>query len=215
MPADWRSVLRHLAVATPWALLVGAATLVAGCVTLVARWPDALWPLHGMALGVVVGTAAVAVDERAALLVDVCPRPLWWRTAVRAWGPVSLALVWVTLHAALRADLPARLDVLVLQGLVASALGFGMATAGRAAGRAEPGIVVAVTAVPLVAGAALARPFEADLPLFPVWPHEDWERAALLWAALGVTALSVLTLALWHDGRPAPRRRSVAPNRLA
>lgn len=198
--------LRYLVGATHWSLLAGSALIMAGGVTLVARWPDALWPLHGTALGLLVGVAAVAVDERCSAVVDVSPRPLWWRTAVRSVGPLALVVVWATAHWALRAPLPDRLDVLVLQGAVAAGLGFGLATAARATGRSEPGAVIAATAVPLVAGAALARPFESDLPLFPVWPHEDWDRALLIWTVLGATAALAAARALWRDARPRRNR---------
>lgn len=203
--------LRYLLAATQWSLLAGVALLMAGGVTLVARWPDALWPLHGAALGLVMGAAAVAVDERCALVVDVSPRPLWWRTAVRSVGPTILILVWAAVHWVLRAPLPDHLEVLILQGAVAAGLGFGLATAARAAGHGEPGAVLAATAVPLVAGAALARPFETDLPLFPVWPHEDWSRAALIWAVLGTAAALVAGRALWRDAR---QRRAVGDAHL-
>ncbi len=202
MAGRFGGTLRYLLAATQWSFLAGAALLVAGGVALVAGWPEALWPLHGSTLAVVVGAAAVAVDERCALVVDVGPRPLWWRTAVRSIGPITLVLVWATVHWVLRARLPDHLEVLVLQGAVAAGLGFGLATAARATGRSEPGTVLAATAVPLVAGAALARPFETDLPLFPVWPHEDWGRAVAIWTVLGVTVLLVAGRALWRDARP-------------
>jgi len=198
--------LRYLSAATRWPLLTGAVCLVAGGVALVARWPDALWPVHGTVLGVVVGAAAVAVDERCALVVDVSPRPLWWRTAARAIGPTVLVAVWATVHWVFRASLPKHLWVLILQGAVAAGIGFGLATGARASGRSEPGTVLAATAIPLIAGVALARPFETDLPLFPVWPHENWDRALTIWMALGVGAVLVGVGALWSDAR---QRRSL------
>ena len=198
--------LRYLVGATHWSLLAGSALIMAGGVTLVARWPDALWPLHGTALGLLVGVAAVAVDERCSAVVDVSPRPLWWRTAARAIGPTVLVAVWATVHWVFRASLPKHLWVLILQGAVAAGIGFGLATGARASGRSEPGTVLAATAIPLIAGVALARPFETDLPLFPVWPHENWDRALTIWMALGVGAVLVGVGALWSDAR---QRRSL------
>ena len=84
--------LRYLVGATHWSLLAGSGLIIGAGVALVARWPEALWPLHGTALGLMVGMAAVAVDERCATVVDVSPRPLWWRTAVRSVGPLALVL---------------------------------------------------------------------------------------------------------------------------
>lgn len=200
--------VRHAVVATRWSLLAASGVAAAGCVVLVSRWPAALWPLHGAALGLLTGAAAAAVDERCAAVVDTAPRPLWWRTAGRAVVPVALAVVWVVTHALVRDRLPDHLDVLVLQGVVAVGLGFAVATASRVRGRGEPGQALAAAVVPLVLGAALARPFEAELPLFPVWPHEDWRRAALLWAAGGVVAVVVGGWALWSDARSRSVARS-------
>ena len=207
--APLRGAIRHLAAATRWAIIVGAGGLVVGAVARVARWPAELWPLHGAALGLVIGASAVAVDERCAAVVDVAPRPLWWRTAVRAVGPLALVTIWIAAHGAARDGLPDHLDVLVLQGAVAALIGFGLATTARAAGRAEPGTALAATAVPLLAATALARPFEADLPVFPVWPHEDWGRATRLWALAGGAVAIVTARALWRDARHGPpgRRR--------
>lgn len=201
-PGHLGGTLRYLVAATHWSLLAGSGLIIGAGVALVARWPEALWPVHGTALGLMVGMAAVAVDERCATVVDASPRPLWWRTAVRSAGPLALVLFWATAHWALRAPLPDRLDVLILQGAVACGIGFGLATAARASGRSEPGVTLAAAAVPLVAGAALARPFEPDLPLFPVWPHEDWDRALLIWTVLGTAAALVAAQALWRDARP-------------
>ena len=62
--------LRYLVAATHWSLLAGSGLIIGAGVALVARWPEALWPLHGTALGLMVGMAAVAVDERCATVVD-------------------------------------------------------------------------------------------------------------------------------------------------
>lgn len=206
-----RAVVRaagvHARPAVPWALLWVTSALVAGLLAAVARWPYAVWPLHGVALGLLAGTSAWAVDERCAAIVDVAPRPLWWRSVVRSVAPAVLVGVWLGGHAVGRANLPDHLDLFLLQGAAAAGLGFATATAARTAGRAEPGQRFAVMVIPITTGLALARPASDHLPLFPVWPHEDWSRSVAIWSALAALAVVTGAVALWHDGRARTPRR--------
>lgn len=72
-PGHLGGTLRYLVAATHWSLLAGSGLIIGAGVALVARWPEALWPVHGTALGLMVGMAAVAVDERCATVVDASP----------------------------------------------------------------------------------------------------------------------------------------------
>lgn len=189
-------------------MLVWVTTaLVAGLLATVSLWPYAVWPLHGAALGLMAGTSAWAADERCAAIVDVAPRPLWWRSVVRSVVPAALVAVWLGGHASARANLPDHLDLFLLQGVVAAGLGFAMATAARTTGRARPGQRFAAVVVPVTTGLALARPASDRIPLFPVWPHEDWPRSVTIWSALAVVAVVTGATALWHDRRDRTPRR--------
>lgn len=203
-----RPTAAHLRVAVPWGLLAGTVGLVAALLAAVAHWPATVWPLHGTAIGLIAGVSAWATDERCAAIVDVAPRPLWWRSLVRATAPALLIAVWTAAHLGAHTRLPDHLDLLVLQGIVAATLGFAAATARRAVGTAEPGHRLAAVVVPVAIGLALARPASDRLPLFPVWPHEDWERAMRLWAAAAVIGAMTLLAVAWRDARP---RRSGRP----
>lgn len=176
-----------------------------GLLVLVARRPGEFWPLHGAAIGLILGVAAACIDEPCADIVDVGPRPLWWRNAVRAVGPLVLVVGWLVTHWLLRSAWPGHFDVLAVQGIVAAMVGVGAAVVGRATGRSEPGALIAATTVPLVVAVALARPFASQVPIFPVWAHEDWSLAARIWLSLG----SVAGLGLaWVTRRDAMGRTS-------
>ena len=82
-------MVRYAARAVPWVRISLAAALVALLMELV-RWnPWVLWPLEGTAVGLLAGATAWCFDESAAVVVDVAPRGLAWRTAART--PAVLA----------------------------------------------------------------------------------------------------------------------------
>ena len=47
--------------------------LIVTLLTIVARWPYTMWPLHGAAIGLIAATSAWAVDETTATIVDRVP----------------------------------------------------------------------------------------------------------------------------------------------
>lgn len=202
-----RALGRYSQAATPWALLSAAAAITTGLLLLVARWPAAVWPLHGAAIGLLAGTSAWAVDERCAAIVDVAPRPLWWRTLARMPTLLLLLTIWTAIHVAVRNRLPDHLVVLLVQGASAAFAGFAAATWQRSRGGAEPGQWIASFTCPLVVGVALARPGNEYVPLFPVWPHENWARSTTIWILTGGLAVVLFVSALWTDARDRNRPR--------
>jgi hypothetical protein len=194
------ALLRCSRAVTPWGLVVVTAAVTVGLLLMVARWPAQVWPLHGSAVGLLAGVSAWSLDERCATVVDVAPRALWWRTVARAPATVLLVSVWVTTHVLLRDRLPDHLGVLVLQGAGASIAGVAAASWRRASGVAEPGQSIALSVCPVAVALALAKPWSEHAPLFPVWPHENWSRATVIWTVTGIGAVVALGSALWRDG---------------
>ena len=86
-------MLRHAARAVPWTLLVVVAAVLAALVRTVAEWPWQVWPLQGIAVGLLAAAVTYAFDEPAAELVDTLPRALWWRTTARSSAGVLLVAV--------------------------------------------------------------------------------------------------------------------------
>lgn len=192
-------MITYAARAIPWARVVLAAVLVVLLMELV-RWnPWALWPLEGTAVGLLAGASAWCFDEAAAVVVDVAPRSLAWRTAARTPGLLCLTLVWcaVVWHAGDGA-LFDRSGRILVEGLVALALGAGYAGWRRAWGEPMPGLVLATIVVPLTSAWALVRPFGATVPAFPYGTNSasEWAASTVGWVALGTVALVVLAAAL-------------------
>lgn len=192
-------MVKYAARAVPWVRVTVAAGLVVLLMELV-RWnPWVLWPLEGTAVGLLAGATAWCFDESAAVVVDVAPRSLAWRTAARAPAALALALVWcaVVWHAGDRALFGQSYAVLV-EGLAALAIGAGYAGWLRAWGEPMPGLVLTTAVVPLTAAWALVRPFEATLPVFPYGTNSaaDWAGSMVGWGVLGTLALIVLAAAL-------------------
>lgn len=210
-------MLTHAARAVPWPRVVVASLVVVVLLELV-RWnPWTLWPLEGTAVGLLAGAAAWCFDEQAAVVVDVTPRGLAWRTSARLTGVLVLTVTWcaVVVHArdALFDEAPAVLT----QGLVAIVLGTSWATWRRSRGEAMPGLAAATVTVPLATAWALARPFEHELPVFPygyAGLESDWRLSTTGWCIAAVVAALALAGALtdarwWRAGisrRPGPSR---------
>lgn len=204
-------MLRYAARAIPWPRVVLGAALVVLLMELV-RWnPWVLWPLAGTAVGLLAGVTAWCFDESAAVVVDVTPRSLAWRTAARAPAVLGLLLVWcaVVWHAGDQALFGRSISILV-QGLAAIAVGAGYAGWRRAQGEPMPGSLLATTMVPLTSAWALVRPFDATVPVFPYGTSTatEWTASTAGWIALGGLALVVLAAALsdapWWPVRVRP-----------
>jgi hypothetical protein len=190
---------RYSRAATPWGLLTTTAAVTIGLLLVVARWPSVMWPLHGGAIGLLAGVSAWSIDERCSAVVDVAPRPLWWRTIGRTPAALLLVSGWIATHLAMRDQLPDHLGVLVLQGASAAAAGFAAATWQRTRRRPEPGQLIALFVSPAALAIALAKPWNDHAPLFPIWPHENWPRATTIWSVAGGLSILVLAAALRRD----------------
>lgn len=194
-----RAFASYSRAATPWGLLATTAVLLIALVAIVARWPAAMWPLHGATIGLLAGVSAWSVDERCSAIVDLAPRPMWWRTAARAPAALGLIAVWIATHLSVRDRLPDHLGVLVLQGASAALAGFAAATWQRANGNAEPGQRIAMFICPAAVAIALAKPWSTHVPLFPIWPHENWPRATVIWSVTAGLAVLTLTAAMQRE----------------
>jgi hypothetical protein len=159
--------------AVPWARLAAAGLLLVVLMDLVRRWPLFLWPLEGIAVGLLAASVAWCLDEPAGAVVDAAPRPLWWRTVARSVGIAGLLGVWtVAVWSARHSLLDHPWDVWI-QGLTGGAVGMAWATRRRSTGVRTPGIAFAAGLVPVVALWALVRPFGATVPVFP-YVGGDW-----------------------------------------
>ncbi len=52
---------------------------------------------------------------------------------------------------------------------------------------------------PAVVAIALAKPWSEHAPLFPIWPHENWPRATMIWSVTAGLAVVSLAVALTRD----------------
>jgi hypothetical protein len=192
-------MLTYAARAVPWGRIFLAAGLVAVCMELV-RWDRwVLWPLEGTAVGLLVAAAAWCFDETAAVVVDVAPRGLAWRSAARSPGILVLVVVWtgVVLHAGSVGTFDHRAGVLG-QGLVALVVGASIGCWRRAVGEPTPGLWLATAVVPLMTAWALVRPAARLLAVFPyaTTTPRGWQVSAAAWAVTGLLAVCVLAAAL-------------------
>lgn len=192
-------MVRYAARAVPWVRVALAAVLVVLLMELV-RWnPWVLWPLEGTAVGLLAGASAWCFDESAAVVVDVAPRSLAWRTTARMPAVMGLTLVWcaVVWHTGER-GLFGQSGSVMVQGLAAIAVGAGYAGWRRAWGVPMPGLVLATVVVPLTSAWALVRPLESRLPVFPYGTSsaDVWATSTVGWVILGILALVVVAAAL-------------------
>lgn len=196
-------MIRHAARAVPWWTVALACAAVPALVAMVALDPDRMWPLQGVAVGVLAAAAAWSMDERAAAVVDTLPRSLGWRTAARTLAVVPLAVVWVVSLGLAAAWLPDHAGLFVRQGAAALVVGVAVATWLRARGSATPGATAGPGALAAVAVVALTRPADAHVPLFPAWEADDWARSGAIWWGLLAAGAALLAWSL----RPGIRRR--------
>jgi len=189
-------MIRHAARAVPWGTVALACAAVPGLVAILLLDPDRMWPLQGIAVGVLAAAAAWAMDERAAAVVDTLPRSLGWRTAARALAAVPLAAVWAGSLIVAAGSLPDHAGLFLRQGVAAVLLGVAVATWRRSRGAATPGSTAGPAALGVVAVLALTRPFHAHAPLFPAWEGEDWARSGAIWWGLLVAGAALLAWSL-------------------
>lgn len=191
-------MVRHAAVAIPWARVVFVAALVVALMEVVARRPAATWLLEAASVGLLAAGAAWCFDEPAAAVVDPTPRTLAWRTGARCLGLVPLLAAWT--WAVLRGwdtsfDRPVQIAV---QGFVAVLAATAWTATRRAMGATHPGARVA----PVIVVVALCWPVTGRLadrvPLFPLPAHPPtiWDASRAWWWAVAAVATGALALAL-------------------
>ncbi|MFI7587192.1 hypothetical protein ACIB24_08980 [Spongisporangium articulatum] len=195
-------MLRHAGRAVPWPLVAAAAVLVVALLLAVRYDHWRLWPLQGVAVGLLAGAVGWCLDEPAAAVVDPAPRGLAWRTLARATGVLVLLSAWSAGTWLARDALYGHPWTVLLQGLAAALASVAWVTWCRARGEATPGQRWALTVVPLATAWALVRPFERQLPVFPYafgGAYGDWTTSAAGWSVLGVAAAAVLVRTLAAD----------------
>lgn len=194
----------YAARAIPWQLLAICAAMMAALMLLVRLHAWTLWPLQGLAVGLLAGAVGWCLDEPAAAVVDAAPRGLAWRTAARGIGVALLAAVWLSLVWWARPALFGHPGTVAVQGLSAVAMAGSWVTWRRARAAATPGNRFATAVVPLTAAWALARPFETRLPIFPygpTGPAANWASSTWLWAVAGAASLAFIVVLLAAGGR--------------
>lgn len=201
-------MIRYAVWAVPWGLVGLVCAAVAALMAVTAAQPETLWPLQGMAVGLLVAAAAWSMDERGAAVVDTLPRSLAWRTTARAAAALPLAAAWIAAVVLAGDRLPDHPALFVHQGLAALLVGVAVATWRRHRGEAVPGRAIAPAALGLVATLALVRPFSDRVPLFPLWEGEPWRLSAVLWWGLTVAAAALLCWSLAAPPGVQTARRS-------
>lgn len=198
----------------PWGRLAAAAVLLGILMEAVRRWPWDLWPLEGIAVGLLAAAVSWSLDEPAGAVVDALPRPLWWRTAARAAGIMGLLGVWSVAVWWSRDSLFGHHWDVWAQGLTGALVGAAWVTWRRSTGVRTPGIAFAATIVPVAALWALVRPFAHTAPVFPYADkgYGDWTTSRAGWTAGAALAVVCLALVLsdarwWRVGGPRGGRR--------
>jgi len=182
----------------PWGRLTAAAVLLGFLMEGVRRWPWFLWPLEGVAVGLLAAAVAWCLDEPAGAVVDAVPRPLWWRTGARAAGVAGLMGVWSVAVWWSRDSLFGHPRDVWTQGVAGALVGAAWATWRRSTGVRTPGIAFAATIVPVAALWALARPFAQKVPVFPYADKGfgDWTTSTIGWIVVAAVASVWLVLVL-------------------
>lgn len=182
----------------PWGRLAASAALLCILLEGVRRWPWNLWPLEGIAVGLLATAVAWCMDEPAAAVVDVVPRSLWWRTAARATGVVCLTVAWSVAVWWSREGLFGHPWEVWSQGFVGAAVGAAWATWRRSIGVRTPGAAFATAVIPIAAVWALVRPFAESFPVFPYASQGfgNWSTSTTGWLTVGAVALLALALVL-------------------
>jgi hypothetical protein len=177
-------MVRHAVRALPWPLLAAAAVLLYGLLRTVEQWPYRVWPLQGLAVGLLAGMAAFAYDEPSAAVVDTLPRGLAWRTAARSLGVALLVGWWLVVVALTRDAYFGHAGAVAWQGVAATVAVVATTAHLRRGGSAGPATVVGTVVVGAAMFLALARPFEKRLPIFPFTEGGQWSDSRTLWTGV-------------------------------
>jgi hypothetical protein len=201
-------MLRHAARAVPWTLLIVVAGVLAALVRTVAEWPWQVWPLQGIAVGLLAAAVTYAFDEPAAELVDTLPRALWWRTTARSSAGVLLVLWWGLLVSAAGDAWFGHPWAVAGQGAAAVLAAVAGVTVLRRRGRATPAAASSSAIITVSVFVSLARPWEDHLPLFPYTPMGPWQASVWWWTAIAVASGAWLVASLLETSHPRrPHRR--------
>lgn len=202
----------------PWARLAAAVVMLAVLLEAVRRWPWFVWPLEGVAVGVLTGAVAWCLDEPAGTVVDAAPRSLWWRTAARGVGIAVVLAAWSLGVWWARESTFGHPWAVWVQGLAGGAVGAWWATWRRALGVRTPGIAFAAAVLPTAAVWAVLRPFARVFPIFPYGDDGDWAVSTTGWVVVGAVAsvglLMVLADSRWWrvgSGTALDRSQRAAP----
>ncbi len=202
-------MVRVAAYTLPWGRLAAAAVLLGILMEGVRRWPWVLWPLEGIAVGLLAAAVAWCLDEPAGAIVDALPRPLWWRTSAHAAGIAGLVGVWSVAVWWSRDSLFGHPWDVWAQGLSGGLVGAAWVTCRRSTGVRTPGMGFAATIVPIAALLALVRPFARTFPVFPYADkgYADWTTSRIGWTVVAALAVVCLALVLsdarwWRVGGP-------------
>jgi hypothetical protein len=182
--------------AVPSSLLVIAAVLVVGLLVLVEHWPFTLWPLQGMAVGLLAAAAAWCFDEPAAAITDTTPRHLAWQTTARSTGVVALLLVWVVTVAQTRSGYFGHAVDVAWQGIAATLVVTAIVTWRRSQHVATPAGSAFAATVTVSLALAVVKPLAKYVEVFPYTSSGDWGGARTLWTGAAVLAVVVLWAAL-------------------
>jgi hypothetical protein len=204
-------VIRYALRAVPWVLVAVSCVIVVGLMALVANWPWVMWPLQGTAVGVIAGVVGWSMDERSAAVVDSLPRSWCWRTTARAVVVPLVLAVWCGCLFAMRNDIPDQLGLFVLQGVGAISVAAAVTGWQRLGGTAEPGRFFAAFVIPTATALSLVRPLAHRLPLFPVWPDDNWLLSKQIWWGLTLAAPAMLLVGRLFT---SDRRRILADPRV-
>ncbi|WP_257477946.1 hypothetical protein [Acidipropionibacterium jensenii] len=202
--------------AVPWPLVLSCSALQVILVMLVEYDPWRLWPLQGIAVGLLAAVAGWCLDEPAAGVVDPSPRGIRWRTSARLIGVVLPLVVWLAMVRWAREAMFGHWWAVSLQGVTAVMVSLAWGVWRRSCAVASPGQRWGAVVVPMVTAWALIRPASLRLPVFPYATDQvggSWTSSTVGWSVAGVAAMAVLVVVLSGDGRMPrvrpPRRRPV------
>ncbi len=184
----------HAVRGVPWLVVLLGVAPVPALLRIVEQWPYSMWPLEGIAVGLVAGAAAWCFDETAAAVVDTLPRSLGWRTASRLLGVVLVLGVWLVSVGWTSEAFFGRSGHVAWQGVAAIAAGSAYATWRRSRGTPTPALTASTGMVCGATFLALVRPLDDRLPVFPYLDSGPWADSEVLWVGLGAVSVLVLVV---------------------
>ena len=194
----------HAVRGVPWLVVLLGVAPVPALLRIVEEWPYTMWPLQGIAVGVVAAAATWCFDDAPAAVVDTLPRSLAWRTTARLAGVAVVLGVWLLSVSWTSTAYFGQTGHVAWQGVAAIAAGSAYVTWRRSRGVATPARGVATALVSGAAYLALARPLDDRLPVFPYMAAGPWRASGVLWTVVIVVSL-VVTVAVLAE-LPVHRR---------